>query len=123
MPRNPEKNHLRAWRELRRMTQAQLAEMIETTGAVISLLESGDRRLSDKWARKLGPALGIQPGWLLDVHPDDVDNDVFEIWSEIPAERREQALDVLKTFRIKPAAKSEAPSSPTPPRRRGTKAD
>src|SRR5438128_1339033 len=61
MPKDPEKNFLRAWRELRRLTQAQLAESIDTTGAVISLLESGDRRMSDKWARRLGPALGIPP--------------------------------------------------------------
>ena len=101
MPRNPERNYLRAWRELRRMTQAQLAEKIETTGAVISLLESGDRRLSDKWLRKLSPVLGIPVGYLLDRHPEDTTPDVMDIWADIPEEQREQALDVLKTFRRK----------------------
>jgi transcriptional regulator with XRE-family HTH domain len=101
MPKDPEQNHLRAWRERRRMTQAQLAEAINTNGAVISLLEAGERRLSDKWLRRLGPVLGIPPGYLLDHHPDDVPNDILEIWAEIPEENRDQALDVLKAFRRK----------------------
>jgi transcriptional regulator with XRE-family HTH domain len=101
MPRNPESNFLKAWREHRRMTQAQLAEKADTTGAVISLLESGDRRLSDKWLRRIAPALGIPVGYLLEQHPDNVQADILEVWAEIPEDRREQALDVLKAFRKK----------------------
>ena len=103
MPRNPERNYLKAWREHRRLTQAHLAEMVDTTGAVISLLESGDRRLSDKWLRRIAPALGIPVGYLLEQHPDNVQADILEIWAEIPEDRREQALDVLKAFRKKTA--------------------
>jgi transcriptional regulator with XRE-family HTH domain len=101
MPRDPERNFLKAWREHRRMTQVQLAEKVDTTGAVISLLESGDRRLSDKWLRRIAPALGIPVGYLLEQHPDNVRADILEIWAEIPEDRREQALDVLKAFRKK----------------------
>ena len=104
MPKDPERNFLRAWREHRRMTQAQLAEAIDTTGAVISLLESGDRRLSDKWLRRIGPVLGVGPGHLLDVDPENVGSDFLEIWSQIPEDRREQAMEVLKTFRKKTAS-------------------
>jgi transcriptional regulator with XRE-family HTH domain len=92
-------NHLKAWREHRRMTQEQLAEAIGTRGSVISLLESGDRRLSDKWLRRLAPALETTPGHLLDCHPDDVPNDILEIWASIPDERKAQAIEVLNTFR------------------------
>ena len=81
------------------MTQAKLAEAVDTTGAVISLLESGDRGLSDKWLRKLAPILGTRPGHLLEVDPADVSTDVLDIWAEIPEERRQQAMDVLATFR------------------------
>lgn len=129
MPRNPEQNYLKAWREHRRLTQAQLAEQVDTTGAVISLLESGDRRLSDKWLRRLAPALGIPIGWLLETHPDSIDNDVFEVWADIPESSRRQALDVLKAFRnvdsLKDArdAKREDPSSQARPPRRGTRED
>lgn len=66
-------NHLRAWREFRGLTQDQLAEMVDTAGNVIGNLESGQRGLSDKWLRRLAPALGTTPGFLLDHHPGDVD--------------------------------------------------
>jgi transcriptional regulator with XRE-family HTH domain len=98
MVRTPEKNFLRAWREYRRMTQAQLAEAVDTTGAVISLLEAGHRGLSDKWLRKLAPVLGTTPGHLLDVDPNDVSSDILEIWAGVPEESREQVLSIIKTF-------------------------
>ncbi|SRR5258706_9280896 len=132
MPRNPERNYLKAWREHRRMTQAQLAEMVDTTGAVISLLESGDRRLSDKWLRRIAPALGIPVGYLLEQHPDNVQPDILEVWAEIPESSRKQALDVLKAFRnvddLKDARKEkearlEDRSSQTRRPRRDTKED
>lgn len=93
------RNHLRAWREFRRMTQVQLANAAGTKGSVISLLESGDRRLSDKWLRKLAPALLTTPGHLLDHDPEDVPTDLMEIWADIPEDRRAQAILVLNTFR------------------------
>src|SRR5579864_4577545 len=106
MSRTPEKNYLRAWREHRGMTQAKLAEAVGTSGAVISLLESGDRGLSDKWLRKLAPVLRTRPGHLLETDPHDVESDILEIWSEIPEDRREQARDVLKAFRLKTVTES-----------------
>lgn len=101
MSRTPERNYLRAWREHRRMTQTKLAEAVGTTGAVISLLESGDRGLSHKWLAKLAPVLGTRTGHLLEVDPNDVSSDILEIWADIPEDRREQARDVLKAFRVK----------------------
>ncbi len=103
MPRDPEANFLKAWREHRGLTQVKLAEIIGTTGAVISLLESGDRRLSDKWLRRLAPALGTSLGHLLEHDPAALDTDILDIWADIPEDRREQARDVLKAFRPKAA--------------------
>ena len=99
MPKDPQRNYLKAWREFRKMTQTKLAEAIGTTGPVISLIEAGERRLSDKWANKLAPVLGTRPGHLFDTDPNDLDSDVMEIWAAIPEEKREQARIVLKTFR------------------------
>jgi transcriptional regulator with XRE-family HTH domain len=101
MPRDPVRNYLKAWREFRGLTQARLAEAIGTTGAVISLIEAGERRLSDKWASKIAPVLGTRPGHLFDTDPESVDSDILEIWTEIPEERRAQAREVLKTFRVR----------------------
>ncbi|MDE2356468.1 MAG: helix-turn-helix transcriptional regulator [Alphaproteobacteria bacterium] len=99
MVRSHVRNYLRAWREHRGLTQTRLAELVGTTGAVISLLESGDRGLSDKWLRKLAPVLQTRPGHLLELDPSEMDNDILEVWADIPQERRDQALEVLRTFR------------------------
>jgi transcriptional regulator with XRE-family HTH domain len=89
------------------MTQAKLAEAIGTSGAVISLLESGDRALSPKWLHRIAPVLGTRPGHLLENDPDEVDSDILEIWALIPDDRKDQARDVLKAFRAKPDVASD----------------
>ncbi|MFC5372956.1 helix-turn-helix domain-containing protein [Brevundimonas faecalis] len=92
-------NHLAAWRTFRHLTQAELAEKVDTTKAVISNLETGARGLSDKWLRRLAPALGTSPGMLLDHDPNDLPTDVLETWAAIPEESKAQALRVLESFR------------------------
>lgn len=94
-------NHLRAWRERAGMTQEQLAEKAGTAGNVISLLESGQRELSDKWLRRLAPPLQTRPGYLRDYHPDTVPNDILELWADIPEDRRAEVREILKVFRQK----------------------
>lgn len=92
-------NHLRAWREYRRLTQEQLAEAVGTAGNVIGLLESGERGLSHKWLLKLAPALGTTPGFLLDHSPYDLDTAFLDAALSVPKESREQALAILETFK------------------------
>jgi transcriptional regulator with XRE-family HTH domain len=77
-------NFVKQWREFRGLTQARLAEAVGTTGAVISLIESGRRRLSDKWANKIAPVLSTRPGHLFDTDPNEADLDILEIWTELP---------------------------------------
>lgn len=81
------------------MTQEQLAEKAGTTSAVISLLESGARGLSDKWLRVLAPHLGTTPGHLLDYLPDDPKGDLIQAAADVPPDKREQALAILETFK------------------------
>lgn len=94
-----EPNHLKAWREFRFMTQEELASKVGTTGAVISLLESGSRKLSPKWLRALAPALNTRPGHLLDHDPNDLPSDVMDIWGDISDEDRPAAIRALQGFR------------------------
>jgi transcriptional regulator with XRE-family HTH domain len=91
-------NHLRAWREFRGLSQAKLAEMVGTEGNVIGLLESGERGLSDKWLRRLAPALGTTPGILLDHDPGDLDDDILALWAEVPRDRRHEIRDIIKVM-------------------------
>lgn len=95
----PSANHLRAWRELRKLTQAELAERVGTTDNVISLLESGERGLSHKWLLKLAPALGTTPGRLLDHDPNDLDSDFLEEAMSVPKERRDEARLFFKALK------------------------
>ncbi|HEY2050458.1 MAG TPA: helix-turn-helix transcriptional regulator [Caulobacteraceae bacterium] len=97
---------MRDWREFRGLTQAQLAAMAETEGSVISLLESGDRGLSDKWLRRLAPLLETTPGLLLEHHPDDVGVAVLETWAKLPAAKKAAVMTQLMV---------DVPPSETPP--------
>jgi transcriptional regulator with XRE-family HTH domain len=92
-------NHLRAWREMRGLSQEALAQRVGTAGNVIGLLESGERGLSDKWLRKLAVALDTTAGFLLDHDPNDIDAAFVEAAMAVPKEQRRQALKILETFR------------------------
>lgn len=91
--------HLRAWREFRRMTQVELAEAVGTTGAVISLLESGDRKLSPKWLYRLAPALKTTPGHLMQHDPNDLPTDVLDAWIDVHEEDRPRVLKAIQAFK------------------------
>ncbi len=91
-------NHLQAWREHKRMSQEELAAAVDTTGSVISLLESGERGLSAKWLRRLAPALGTTPGMLLDHDPRELDSDVIDMWSHAPLNKRRQIVEIARTI-------------------------
>lgn len=92
-------NHLRAWRQHKRLTQTTLANLANTKASVISELESGQMQLSDKWLRRLAPHLGTTPGFLLDHDPNDMDSAFLEAAMAVPRERREQVLEILRTFK------------------------
>lgn len=96
--KNAGPNYLQAWRKFRRMTQDELAERVNTTKAVISLLESGQRPLSAKWLRKLAPVLKTTPGHLLDHDPEDISADIFDIWMHADSRQKRQIADIAKTI-------------------------
>ncbi len=98
MDKNNGPNHLKAWREFRKLSQEELGDKVGTTGSTISMLEMGERGLSAKWLRKLAPVLGTTPGHLLDHDPNDADSDVFDIWMSIDKKERARALGVLRQF-------------------------
>lgn len=94
-------NNLRAWREHRGLSQTELAKRVDTTQAVISLLEKADRQLSTKWLYRLAPVLGIRPGFLVDYDPRTLDTSTLELIetaSAIAEEDRATAIKVLKGF-------------------------
>lgn len=91
-------NFLKAWREFRKLTQQQLAELVDTNANMIGYLESGERGLSAKWLRKLAPALDTTPGMLLDHDPAELDSDIIDIWAHADRRQQRQLTDIAKTL-------------------------
>lgn len=91
-------NHLKAWREFHRMTQAQLAEKVGTNANMISYLEEGQRSLSLKWLRRLAPALNTSVGFLADIDPNNADTRTMELALAVPEDKRDQVNLILESF-------------------------
>jgi transcriptional regulator with XRE-family HTH domain len=91
-------NYLKAWREFRGLTQAELAEKLDTNANMIGYLESGERGLSAKWLRKLAPALDTTPGLLLDHDPAELDSDIIDIWAHADRRQKAQLSEIAKTL-------------------------
>lgn len=75
---NAPANNLESWRLFRLKTRDELADEIGTTSANIELLESLPHPPSEKWLRRIAPALQTTVGAILDFAPEDVDSDVLE---------------------------------------------
>jgi transcriptional regulator with XRE-family HTH domain len=91
-------NHLKAWREYRRMTQQELADAVGTSPNVISLLESGKRGLSLNWLYRLATPLRTRPGILLEHHPASPSREALEVWSQIEEVDQARAIRALKGY-------------------------
>lgn len=94
-------NHLRAWRIFRGLKGSELAKKLDITPGMLSDLENSNRALSAKWLRRIAPYLKVTPGLLLDHDPNDLDNDVIDIWVNADARERKQiagaAIAIVKT--------------------------
>lgn len=59
-------NRLRELREGAGLTQAKLADLVNTTHSTIQRFEAGTRQMTEGWLRKLATALRCRPGDILD---------------------------------------------------------
>lgn len=91
-------NFLREWRVYRKLSQAELAELVGTNANMIGYLENGERGLSAKWLRRLAPALETTPGMLLDHDPAALDSDILEIWGRAGDREKRQISEIAKTL-------------------------
>lgn len=89
-------NFLKVWREFRGFTQAELAEKVGTNANMIGYLETGERGLSLKWLRRLAPALDTNVGMLAQYDPNELDNDLIEIWATASNRDRRKIVEVSK---------------------------
>ena len=91
-------NHLRAWREHRGLTQSQLAESVGTNANMIHYLEKGERSLSARWMRDLSRPLHINPGWLIDVDPTNVDSDILDIFGKADPRTKVEIITIANAL-------------------------
>lgn len=94
--------YLQQWRERAGLTQAQLAEMMNTSAGMISDHESGERRFNADWMARWAAALNVKPIDLLR-HPDAVDPGMseqdaqaYDLLVKLPESKREEALRFLR---------------------------
>ena len=97
----PPHHYLREWREFKRLTQEQFAELLGTSKSQISDLENSNRGLGYKWLWKASEALKIRPGFILEHDPEELPTDIIEIWATIPEGDRQKARAILETLTIK----------------------
>ena len=65
-------NRIKELRKLRKMTQQELAKILDVTQGAIQKLETGERGLDIDWMRKIAQALNVEPWELLpkDMQPN-----------------------------------------------------
>jgi transcriptional regulator with XRE-family HTH domain len=64
-------NRIREIREMRKMSQRDLAKLVGCTDGSISRLEAGERRLTSDWMSKIADALRVRPAELFAENPSD----------------------------------------------------
>lgn len=78
-----------AWRDFKKITQQELADEVGSSRGQVSDLETGAKtRYNRDWVKKFSDALGVRPGFLIDVNP-------FTMWEG--QDRLEDAVRRLST--------------------------
>ena len=98
---------IRAWRNHRKLTMEQLAELSGISAAMISSLERGKSAYTQSTLEKLAKALQVQPWQLLACEPDN-DRELWNLvlsrgqnartWSDFPPEERGRVEVLLNSM-------------------------
>lgn len=93
---------LREWRQLKGLTQDELAARLGTSKSVISELENGKKRWNQDHLGELAFALGCDPEDLLHPgpRPKDPNEPLLMIWNSIPDDLKPQAMRVLQALKV-----------------------
>lgn len=91
-------NFIRAWRQAKFWTEAELAEKIGGDEAYVSGVEAGEIPLSPKVLARFAEAFGVGPG-RLKTDPEDVNVEAAELFSDIAPADRPRALEMLRVFK------------------------
>lgn len=92
------KNRIRELREGKRLSQSQLAELVDSTQTIVSKIENGKQSLTTELLARYAEALGVHPSELVD-DPQ---------WNRVPLSQLNEPLlrvvsqAVMKTVRKQP---------------------
>jgi transcriptional regulator with XRE-family HTH domain len=92
----PAATFLRAWRKHRGLTLQQLADMIGTTPATISRIESGDRDFTGSFLSIVSEALETTPAAILGSDPSD--EEVELLLQQVDQKQRRRIFSVVKAM-------------------------
>lgn len=70
------RTHLKQWREARKLSQDQLADLMGTSGASVSRVENGETPYTQDWLEAAADALGCTAADLISRDPRDPDEPV-----------------------------------------------
>lgn len=84
-------NQIKKIRNLRGMTQKDVAELCGTTPQTIERLENNRRGLSQKWIDKVAKALEVDPGEII---AESLDRDIVSKLQQPPANEQYNAPDI-----------------------------
>lgn len=93
-----QRHFIRQWRKHRGLTQVQLAERIGLDQSYITKIENGRRRYDQVFLEAAAEVLNCSPADLIMRDPTKADP-IWSIWEQVPETQRQQALEVLKTFK------------------------
>jgi hypothetical protein len=65
---------------------------------MIGYLEAGERGLSLKWLCRLADALDTNVGMLAQFDPNDLSDDMIEIWATASNREKKQLVDIAKAI-------------------------
>jgi transcriptional regulator with XRE-family HTH domain len=95
-------NRIKQLRQQRGLTLEQVADRAGTTFQQVQRLETGKRRLTDTWMRRLAGALGCRPAELMedpaaatgqeDSVSQRLEAKVIELWRDLSASEKAMAL-------------------------------
>ena len=92
------RHFIKEWRKHRGLSQEQLAERVGVAVSTISQLENGRQGYSQATLEALAEALNCQPADLLMRDPSRPAA-IWSIWEDLPEQSRDQAIQILETFR------------------------
>lgn len=98
MPRQKfRKTYIRHWRKHRHMTLERLAERLEMTPSMLSMLERGERGYTQETLEAVAEALQTDVASLLMRDPTDPDA-IWSVWDQAKPGERKQIVEIAKTL-------------------------